>query len=124
MTVEAGHNGHAARIAEVLDALEGVRVLWREDRALLRHEGGKLTIDAFHPIHAVHEMRDVCTPGVAGVCRAIADFATDDAIVPDALDQEVHDAVARPVRDAADQSGVSRPEGYGRDLSASLVRWV
>jgi hypothetical protein len=30
--------------------------------------------------------------------------------VPDALDQKVHDAVARAVREAAVRSGVSRPE--------------
>jgi malate dehydrogenase (oxaloacetate-decarboxylating) len=73
MTVEVGDNDHAARIAALLDALDGVRVLWHEDRAMLRHEGGKLTIDAIHPIRTVQEMRDVYTPGVARVCRAIAD---------------------------------------------------
>jgi malate dehydrogenase (oxaloacetate-decarboxylating) len=42
--------------------------------------------------------------------RAIAGLATGEEIVPDPLDQKVHDAVARAVRDAAEQSGVSRPE--------------
>jgi malate dehydrogenase (oxaloacetate-decarboxylating) len=42
--------------------------------------------------------------------RAIADLAVDDQLVPDPLDQKVHDAVARAVREAADLSGVSRPE--------------
>jgi malate dehydrogenase (oxaloacetate-decarboxylating) len=42
--------------------------------------------------------------------RAIADLATDDQLVPDALNQEVHDAVARAVRDAAASSGAARPE--------------
>jgi malate dehydrogenase (oxaloacetate-decarboxylating) len=42
--------------------------------------------------------------------RAIAELARDDEIVPDVLDQKVHDAVARAVRDAAERSGVSRPE--------------
>jgi malate dehydrogenase (oxaloacetate-decarboxylating) len=42
--------------------------------------------------------------------RAIADMATGEEIVPDPLDQKVHDAVARAVREAADRSGVSRPE--------------
>jgi malate dehydrogenase (oxaloacetate-decarboxylating) len=73
MTVEVGDNDQAGRIAALLDALEGVHVLWHEDRAMLRHEGGKLTIDAIHPIRTVQEMRDVYTPGVARVCRAIAD---------------------------------------------------
>lgn len=42
--------------------------------------------------------------------RAIAELAVDDKLVPDPLDQKVHDAVARTVREAADRSGVSRPE--------------
>jgi malic enzyme len=42
--------------------------------------------------------------------RAIAGLAKGDEIVPDPLDQKVHDAVARAVREASDRSGVSRPE--------------
>jgi malate dehydrogenase (oxaloacetate-decarboxylating) len=41
---------------------------------------------------------------------AIAELAGRDEIVPDVLDQKVHDAVARAVREASDRSGVSRPE--------------
>src|SRR6202042_2165933 len=37
----------------------------------LRHRGGKLTIEARHPIRTVQQMRDVYTPGVARVCQAI-----------------------------------------------------
>jgi malate dehydrogenase (oxaloacetate-decarboxylating) len=42
--------------------------------------------------------------------RAIADLAQDDELVPDALDQGVHDAVAKAVRHAAESTGVARPE--------------
>jgi malate dehydrogenase (oxaloacetate-decarboxylating) len=42
--------------------------------------------------------------------RVIADMAPDDELVPDPLEQKVHDAVARAVCEAADRSGVSRPE--------------
>jgi malate dehydrogenase (oxaloacetate-decarboxylating) len=42
--------------------------------------------------------------------RAIADHATGDELVPDALNQHVHDAVAKAVREAAEESGVARPE--------------
>jgi malate dehydrogenase (oxaloacetate-decarboxylating) len=42
--------------------------------------------------------------------RAIADLTTGDELVPDALNQEVHDAVAAAVRAAAISSGVARPE--------------
>jgi malate dehydrogenase (oxaloacetate-decarboxylating) len=71
ITVEVRDIAQATRIGELVNALEGVRVLWHQDRALLRHEGGKLIIDAIHPIRTVQEMRDVYTPGVARVCRAI-----------------------------------------------------
>src|SRR2546421_13086488 len=72
ITVEVRDNGLQERIAGLIDDLEGVRVLWHQDRALIRHEGGKLQIDAVHPVRTVQEMRDVYTPGVARVCRAIA----------------------------------------------------
>jgi malate dehydrogenase (oxaloacetate-decarboxylating) len=42
--------------------------------------------------------------------RTIAELAGDDELVPDALDQHVHDAVARAVREAAALSGAARPE--------------
>jgi malate dehydrogenase (oxaloacetate-decarboxylating) len=41
---------------------------------------------------------------------AIAALAKDDELIPDALDQRVHDAVAKAVREAATASGVARPE--------------
>jgi malate dehydrogenase (oxaloacetate-decarboxylating) len=73
ITVEVRDTDQATRIAELLDALDGVGVLWYQDRALIRHEGGKLQIDAVHPVRTVQEMRDVYTPGVARVCLAIAE---------------------------------------------------
>jgi malate dehydrogenase (oxaloacetate-decarboxylating) len=71
ITVEVRDTGQARRVAELVGGLDGVRVLWYEDRALIRHEGGKLMVDAIHPVRTVQEMRDVYTPGVARVCRAI-----------------------------------------------------
>jgi malate dehydrogenase (oxaloacetate-decarboxylating) len=73
ITIEVSDNAQAERIATLVNALDDVRVLWHQDRALIRHEGGKLTIDAIHPIRTVQEMRDVYTPGVARVCRTIAE---------------------------------------------------
>jgi malate dehydrogenase (oxaloacetate-decarboxylating) len=72
ITVEVRDPGQAQKIAALIDALEGVRVLWHQDRALIRHEGGKLQVDLIHPVRTVQEMRDVYTPGVARVCSAIA----------------------------------------------------
>jgi malate dehydrogenase (oxaloacetate-decarboxylating) len=73
ITVELRDNAQAQRIADLITALEGFRVLWHQDRAMIRHEGGKLSIEAIHPIRTVQEMRDVYTPGVARVCRAIVE---------------------------------------------------
>jgi malate dehydrogenase (oxaloacetate-decarboxylating) len=71
ITVEVRDAEHAEVIAMLIGALDGVRVIWYQDRALIRHEGGKLEIEAIHPVRSVQEMRDVYTPGVARVCRAI-----------------------------------------------------
>jgi malate dehydrogenase (oxaloacetate-decarboxylating) len=73
VTVEVRDVDQAGRIADLVGRLDGVSVIWHQDRAMIRHEGGKLRIDAIHPVNSVQEMRDVYTPGVARVCRAIAD---------------------------------------------------
>ena len=73
ITVEVRDTDHAGSIAALIDALDGVRVVWYQDRALIASEGGKLEIDAIHPVRTLQEMRDVYTPGVARVCLAIAE---------------------------------------------------
>jgi malate dehydrogenase (oxaloacetate-decarboxylating) len=73
ITLEVSDDAAAGRVAELLNALEGVRVLWFRDRALLKHEGGKLTIEATQLVRTVQDMRDVYTPGVARACMAISD---------------------------------------------------
>ena len=73
VTVEVRDAAHARAVAAGLDALDGVQVLFHQDRALIRHEGGKLQIGPIRPVRTVQEMRDVYTPGVARVCQAIAE---------------------------------------------------
>jgi len=73
ITVEVRDLEQAAKVSGLIDALDGLRVLWYQDRALIRHEGGKLRIEAVRPVQTVQEMRDVYTPGVARVCLAIAE---------------------------------------------------
>jgi malic enzyme len=48
--------------------------------------------------------------------RTIADMTTGEDLVPDALDQDVHDAVAEAVREAAVSSGVAHPERAAHGL--------
>jgi malate dehydrogenase (oxaloacetate-decarboxylating) len=73
ITVEVRDLRQADEVAQLLGGVEGVTVLWFRDRALIRHEGGKLQMDAVRPVRTVQEMRDVYTPGVARVCLAIAE---------------------------------------------------
>ena len=73
LTVEVRDAPHAEEVAASMGALEGVQVEWHSDRALLRHEGGKLRIDPLREVKTVQDMRDVYTPGVARVCLAIAE---------------------------------------------------
>ena len=73
LTVEVRDLGHAWDIAQDLNELDGIRVLRHDDRAFLRHEGGKLDITPITPVTTLQQMRDVYTPGVARVCQAIAD---------------------------------------------------
>lgn len=72
ITVEVRDQGQVERVAGALARLDGVKVLWHIDRALRRHEGGKLRIDPSTEVRTVQDMRDVYTPGVARVCLAIA----------------------------------------------------
>jgi malate dehydrogenase (oxaloacetate-decarboxylating) len=73
ITLEVDNHEQAEHIAELLNDLDGVEVLWFQDRALLRHEGGKLKIEATQPVRTVQNMRDVYTPGVARASMAIAE---------------------------------------------------
>ena len=73
ITLEVRNKDHAENIAGMLNELSGVEVLWSRDRALLRHEGGKLLIESTRPVRTVQDMRDVYTPGVARACVAISE---------------------------------------------------
>jgi malate dehydrogenase (oxaloacetate-decarboxylating) len=73
ITLEVEDREQAERIVGMLHDLAGVEVLWARDRALLKHEGGKLVIESAHPVRTVQDMRDVYTPGVARACEAIVE---------------------------------------------------
>jgi malate dehydrogenase (oxaloacetate-decarboxylating) len=71
VTVEMEDDDHAEKLADRLGGLDGVEVVWHHDRALMMHEGGKLTIEPVRKVGTVQDMRDVYTPGVARACSAI-----------------------------------------------------
>ena len=72
ITIECRDDEHAGRIADAIAATDGVTLLWCRNRALMKHEGGKLTIEPVHRVESIQQMRDVYTPGVAQACQAIA----------------------------------------------------
>ena len=71
ITIECRDKDHAEEIAGRLADTEGVTLLWCRNRALMKHEGGKLTIEPVARVETIQQMRDVYTPGVAQACRAI-----------------------------------------------------
>ena len=73
ITVEVRDGVHAQHVADLVGALEDVKIIWHQDRALLKHDGGKLKIEATRPVRTVQDMRDVYTPGVARACEAVSE---------------------------------------------------
>ncbi len=74
ITVELRDKPHADRLADGLNQLEGVYVVWYHDRAFIAHEGGKIKTAAVKPVRTNQDVRDVYTPGVARVSSAIHEF--------------------------------------------------
>ena len=61
------------KVVEALEALPGVKVINVSDRTFLVHIGGKIEIQPKMPIKNRDDLSKVYTPGVARVCRAIAE---------------------------------------------------
>ena len=74
VTVEVRDQDHLESLAKKLSDLEGIEVIWAHDRAFLAHEGGKLEVHGRKRIEANQDVRDVYTPGVARVSKAIAEY--------------------------------------------------
>jgi malate dehydrogenase (oxaloacetate-decarboxylating) len=73
VTVLAGDDAHVARIVDAVRALDGVEVEHVSDRTFLLHLGGKLEVAPKTPLKTRDDLSMAYTPGVARVCRAIAD---------------------------------------------------
>ncbi|HEV2075972.1 MAG TPA: hypothetical protein VGR10_07010, partial [Thermoleophilaceae bacterium] len=73
ITVEVRDEEQAERVAARLGEIDDVEILWHRDRALLRHEGGKLVIEPTRRVSSVQDLREVYTPGVARASAAIAE---------------------------------------------------
>ena len=73
VTVAAADEEHLHRIVEAARALDDVEVLHFSDRTFLLHLGGKLEVTSKVPLKTRDDLSMAYTPGVARICRAIAD---------------------------------------------------
>src|SRR5207253_1719476 len=73
VTVFAADEAHIARIVDAVWLLDGIDVEHVSDRTFLLHLGGKLEVAAKAPLKTRDDLSLAYTPGVARVCRAIAD---------------------------------------------------
>jgi malate dehydrogenase (oxaloacetate-decarboxylating) len=73
IVVDASGRDHWTRILEAIAAIEGAEVIDTTDRTFLLHVGGKIEQTNRHPLKTRDDLSMVYTPGVARVCRAIAD---------------------------------------------------
>jgi malate dehydrogenase (oxaloacetate-decarboxylating) len=73
VVVDASGREHWARILEAIDTIDGAEVIDTTDRTFQLHVGGKIEQANKHPLKTRDDLSMVYTPGVARVCRAIAD---------------------------------------------------
>ena len=73
VTVQAGDEAHIRRIVDAVRAVPGVDVERVSDRTFLLHLGGKLEVTPKTPLKTRDDLSMAYTPGVARICKAIAD---------------------------------------------------
>ena len=73
ITVSASDSEHGRRIVETVEALPETHVINISDRTFLMHLGGKIEVRSKMPVRTRDDLSMAYTPGVARVCRAIAE---------------------------------------------------
>jgi malate dehydrogenase (oxaloacetate-decarboxylating) len=73
VTVDTRDEQHGDELAVAMVDLPGVELLAIVDDVLLAHEGGKITVENTREVTGPEDLALVYTPGVAKVCRMIAD---------------------------------------------------
>ncbi len=73
ITVLVQDDEHGRTLVAGINAMDGYQVVAVSDRVFAAHRGGKLTIQSRAPLKTREDLSLVYTPGVARVCRAIAD---------------------------------------------------
>ena len=72
VTCAARDTEHADQLVEAMRSVPGVVIGKVSDRTFLMHLGGKIEMNAKHPIRNRDDLSMIYTPGVARVCLAIA----------------------------------------------------
>jgi malate dehydrogenase (oxaloacetate-decarboxylating) len=73
VNVLADNEAHLHAIVDAVHAAEGVEVVNVSDRTFLLHVGGKIEVRPRVPLKSRDDLSMAYTPGVARICRAIAD---------------------------------------------------
>jgi malate dehydrogenase (oxaloacetate-decarboxylating) len=73
ITVRVQDEQHGEKLVAALNTLSGIQVLEVRDRVFLTHVGGKLAMQSRVPLKTRDDLSLAYTPGVARVCKAIAD---------------------------------------------------
>lgn len=74
ISVRVQDDEHGEQLVAALNQIPGVEVLQASDRVFLAHLGGKLAVQSRVPLKSRDDLSMVYTPGVARVCRRIADY--------------------------------------------------
>jgi malate dehydrogenase (oxaloacetate-decarboxylating) len=77
LTCNARDTDHAEQLAKAVDHLHGAEIRKVSDRTFLLHLGGKLEVTSKVPLRTRDDLSMAYTPGVARVCRAIAEHPED-----------------------------------------------
>jgi len=77
VTIAASSAEHAAQITEAIGGIEGIDVGKVSDRTFLLHLGGKIEMQSKVPLRNRDDLSMAYTPGVARVCKAIAENPED-----------------------------------------------
>ena len=72
ITINARDSEHGQQVVQAVDSLPEVKVINVSDRTFLMHLGGKIEVRSRMQIRTRDDLSMVYTPGVARVCRAIA----------------------------------------------------
>ncbi|RJP34242.1 MAG: NAD-dependent malic enzyme [Candidatus Omnitrophota bacterium] len=73
LTIDTRGEDHAANIVAAVKKIQGIKIRNVSDRVFLLHLGGKITVQNKIPVNTRDALSMAYTPGVARVCRAIAE---------------------------------------------------